>query len=135
MHIFSSLFENSSKNVNQKMPYEIRSIVDFDQQLEDAGDQLVVVNFFTNWSVPCMLLTCKFEELSKQYINVKFLRVNVDTQIEISVAQEIRTIPTFRFFMNKQRLDDDLGANLAGLVNSLKKHDLPKPKLTTCQIC
>ncbi|CAG8717546.1 18766_t:CDS:2 [Gigaspora margarita] len=56
------------------MPYEIRSIVDFDQQLEDAGDQL-----------------------------------------EISVAQEIRTIPTFRFFMNKQRLDDDLGANLAGI--------------------
>ncbi|RIB18379.1 thioredoxin [Gigaspora rosea] len=116
------------------MSYEIRNIVDFDQQLEDAGDQLVVVNFFTNWSVPCMLMSCKFEELSNQFINVKFLRVNVDTQIEISVAQEIRALPTFRLFMNKQRLDDDLGANLAGLIDSLKKHDLSKPKMTTCQI-
>ncbi|KAF0479758.1 thioredoxin domain-containing protein [Gigaspora margarita] len=105
------------------MPYAIQSMDDFDKQLEEAGDKLVVVDFWADWCGPCKMMAPKFEELSKEYTDVKFLKVNTDDQGKISEDQNITALPTFRFFKNKTKLADDVvGANLTLLTERIKQY-------------
>ncbi|CAG8501153.1 21330_t:CDS:2 [Gigaspora margarita] len=105
------------------MPYAIQSMDDFDKQLEEAGDKLVVVDFWADWCGPCKMMAPKFEELSKEYTDVKFLKVNTDDQGKLSERENISALPTFRFFKNKKSLADDVvGADLATLTAKIKQY-------------
>ncbi|CAG8542100.1 21185_t:CDS:2 [Gigaspora rosea] len=91
------------------MPYAIQSTDDFDKQLEEAGDKL--------------MMAPKFEELSKEHTDVKFLKVDTDAQGELSKNQNITALPTFRFFKNKSSFGQDVvGADLATLKERIKQY-------------
>ncbi|RIB19828.1 thioredoxin-like protein [Gigaspora rosea] len=105
------------------MPYAIQSTDDFDKQLEEAGDKLVVVDFWADWCGPCKMMAPKFEELSKEHTDVKFLKVDTDAQGELSKNQNITALPTFRFFKNKSSFGQDVvGADLATLKERIKQY-------------
>ena len=54
----------------------------------------------------------RFEQLSKQYPNVQFLKVNVDQHQDISGKYGVRAMPTFLFFKNGSKLDEVVGADI-----------------------
>ncbi|CAG8702201.1 23361_t:CDS:2 [Cetraspora pellucida] len=99
----------------------IKSLDEFNAQLEEAGDQLVVVDFWAEWCGPCKFIAPKFEEFSTKYTNVKFLKVNTDDQSEIAGQQSITSLPTFRFFKNCKRCDDVIGANATKLEEKIQE--------------
>lgn len=80
---------------------------------EEAGDKLVVVDFYTDWCGPCKLMyptLCKWnEELGPQ--GVVFVKLNCNASNK-TIGKElgIKVAPTFHVYRNGERLHEMTGA-------------------------
>ncbi|XP_076150073.1 thioredoxin-like [Alosa pseudoharengus] len=94
----------------------------FDQALADAGDKLVVVDFTATWCGPCQNIAPFFKTLSEQNTNVVFLKVDVDEAQDVAQSCDIKCMPTFHFYKNRERVEEFSGSNQAKLEELVKKH-------------
>ncbi len=93
----------------------------FDQTV--SAENLTLVDFWAEWCGPCKSMHPVFESLSKKYPNVKFARVNVDQNQNISAKFAVQSIPTFIMFKSGQILDRMMGAvGAPGIHMICKKH-------------
>ncbi len=79
------------------------------EQIVSAGIP-TLVDFWAEWCGPCKTMHPVFESLSKNYPNVKFARVNVDNNQNISMKFAVQSIPTFIMFKSGQVVDKMMGA-------------------------
>lgn len=54
----------------------------------------VLVDFWAEWCMPCKRLMPIMEAVSEKIQNIKFVKVNVDDNPDLSSKFNIRTIPT-----------------------------------------
>jgi thioredoxin 1 len=87
-----------------------------------ASSGLTIVDFFATWCAPCIQIAPKIENLSQQYPNVKFYKVDVDLSIDIAEQEGISAMPTFVFYKNGSRVDTVVGANLSEIKYKLQQH-------------
>ena len=113
--------------INQKPEPKIEpGIIDlndsnFDQIISTETPTLV--DFWAEWCGPCKSMHPIFESLEKQYPNVKFARVNVDQNQNISRKFAVQSIPTFIMFKSGQIIDKMMGAvGAPGIHMICKKH-------------
>ena len=78
----------------------IQSEADWATKVSDAGDKLVVVDFFATWCGPCVRAAPVFATLSQEMDEnkVEFWKVDVDQLSSISKKQAISCMPTFKFY-------------------------------------
>lgn len=76
---------------------------------------MVVVDFTANWCGPCKQIAPYYQELSQEFTNVVFLKVDVDDNPETTEKSDILSMPTFQFYRNKEKVDEFSGANLEKL--------------------
>ena len=87
------------------------------------AENLTLVDFWAEWCGPCKSMHPVFERLSKKYSNVKFARVNVDSNQNISMKYAVQSIPTFIMFKSGQIIDKMMGAvGAPGIDMICKKH-------------
>ena len=72
---------------------------DFEEKVVKA-DRPVLVDFYADWCGPCKLAEPVLDELSDEYKNVQFVKVNVDENQELSGKHGVLSIPT-TILMNK----------------------------------
>ncbi|MCB2293496.1 thioredoxin [Clostridium algoriphilum] len=73
-----------------------------------SSDIAVVVDFWAPWCGPCKMLAPVMEQLDKEYGHkIKFVKVDVDKNPEISSKYNISSIPTVMVF-NKEIVEDKL---------------------------
>ena len=53
-----------------------------------------LVDFFATWCGPCKMLSPVLEELSSEYSDVNFVKVDVDEENELAAKYGIMSIPT-----------------------------------------
>ncbi len=70
-------------------------------------NHLVVLDFSATWCGPCKVLTPQLESLSKKYLNVVFLKVDVDEFEDIASSHQVSAMPTIMFYKNGNLLKDD----------------------------
>ena len=58
------------------------------------SDKIVLIDFYADWCQPCRKLSPIIEEVAKEKDNVKFIKINVDENRELSNEYGIRSIPT-----------------------------------------
>jgi thioredoxin 1 len=113
--------------INQKAQPKIEpGIIDLnDSNFEQtiSAENPTLVDFWAEWCGPCKSMHPIFESLAKQYPNIKFARVNVDQNQNISRKFAVQSIPTFIMFKSGKIIDKMMGAVGAPGINMIcKKH-------------
>jgi thioredoxin 1 len=71
---------------------------------------IVLVDFFAEWCMPCLMMSPVIDELSEKFDNVKFGKVNVEDGSETARKFSISSIPTFIIFRDGEVADRITGA-------------------------
>jgi thioredoxin 1 len=56
----------------------------------------------TDWCLPCQRLKPIIEEISKDYPDINFFYVDVDSANELAVRHKISSVPTVKIFINSE---------------------------------
>ena len=69
-----------------------------------------LVDFFAHWCMPCVTMEPVINELSAKFEGkIKFAKVNVDENRELSEKFEVRSIPNFVLFKDGEVLERFMG--------------------------
>merc|ERR1711962_38732 len=92
---------------------------DYDEALKNPK---VVIDFTATWCGPCKRIGPVFESLVEQYPDIKFFKVDVDKNGEVSELEGISAMPTFKFYLNGKAQEFVLqGASDQKLKENLQK--------------
>lgn len=77
---------------------EIQSAQDLADSLRNAGDKLVVVDFFSPGCGGCRALHPKIAQFAEKNPDVLFLQVNYETHKSMCYSLHVHVLPFFRFY-------------------------------------
>jgi thioredoxin len=86
---------------------------------------LVVIDMSASWCGPCKQIAPAYDKLAKMYENmVTFVHVDVETPslMDEEDFQDVRGVPTFKFFKDGKKVDGFSGANIKKVQDLVEKH-------------
>ncbi|KAL0477152.1 Hsp40/DnaJ [Acrasis kona] len=105
---------------------------EFKKELSNAGDRLVVVDFFAVWCGPCKQVAPIYEKLAEKHKNTIFLKVDVDINKEVAQSERITQMPTFNLYKNGKKISSQSDiSQLEGLINKHGVAERPAEPLPT----
>lgn len=81
----------------------------------------VVIDFFLQECPPCKLLSPFIEQLSKEYSQITFLKVDCKVGSKIASQFEIGAVPVLVYIKNGIIVDKTAGGDQAGIISTIKK--------------
>jgi len=79
---------------------------EFDELIKTG---VTLVDFYADWCGPCKLLSPILEDISIDYPDIKFVKVNVDNDEELAMRYGIMSIPTIFIFKDNQLIGNMSG--------------------------
>ncbi len=80
----------------------------FESEVEQA-ESLVVIDLYADWCGPCKMLAPVIEELEREYPDVKFGKINVDNEPDLTALFKVQSIPYIALVKNNVFLDFSVG--------------------------
>ena len=93
-------------------------IINAEEFNETIKSGLTLVDFFAEWCGPCKMLGPVLEEVSKDYPDINFVKVNVDENMDLAGQFGIMSIPTVYIFKDGEVLTKMGGYRDAGGVKA-----------------
>ena len=103
------------------MVHTVSTQAEFDNII-DIHRSLVVVDAFASWCVPCKALAPKLDAMETKYINVLFIKIDVEEVSTFADEYEVTAMPTIIFIKNGKEVDRVVGANEAQIIKCIEKH-------------
>ena len=90
---------------------------EFDEIINNSH-KLVVVDFYAEWCMPCVMLAPIFEELaeSKSMKEVKFTKINIDDNEKLSRRYNVSNIPCLIIFKKGKEVGRIVGSQTADVI-------------------
>jgi thioredoxin 1 len=127
---------------DEKLAFNIKKLIDENYEeihhaefvdTEDKFNQIikekdiVFVDFTASWCPPCKMIKPIYEELAethKDKTTVKFVKIDVDENEEVSQTYSIRSMPTFKVFKAGKEVEEDGfgGASVDKLKTMVEKY-------------
>ncbi|MBI5148097.1 thioredoxin [Candidatus Pacearchaeota archaeon] len=103
---------------------EVQDINDSDFESIIKKNNLVVVDFYADWCMPCVMMSPIVDELAQTYAGkISFFKINVDDNKASSAKFRVMGIPTLLIFKNGQLVDRNVGASSFDILQErLKKY-------------
>jgi thioredoxin 1 len=78
------------------------------KELQAEGNKLLV-DFWAKWCGPCKTLIPRLEQMEGEYPDVKFIKIDVDDNMDTSLDMGIRSVPTVMIFNGDKLVDRSQG--------------------------
>merc|ERR1712130_14464 len=103
---------------------KINGDAEFKENCLQKSSQLIVIDWTADWCGPCRVIAPEFEKMSNEEdnINVKFVKVDVDSHMNLAQQYRVQALPTFTLFKNAQIIDQVIGADIAKLKSVVDLH-------------
>lgn len=84
-------------------------LIHYEKDFNSLIEKNAVVDFYANWCGPCKMFSPVFEEESKRYDDINFVKVNVDDYSDIAREYGVMTIPTVILFKDGKEIKRNIG--------------------------
>jgi len=101
---------------------EIRSMAEFNEQVECSTAKLVVVDFYATWCGPCKVVAPKVASFAREpvFADVAFYKVDVDAVPAVAQACTITAMPTFKLYRRGNVVSEIIGADPTALKKAIE---------------
>jgi len=82
---------------------------EFEETINNSK-KVAIVDFYAEWCMPCLIIAPVIEELASKFKEIKFAKVNVDENRQLSSKFNITSIPCLVVFKNGEEIDRITGA-------------------------
>lgn len=93
-------------------------------QVINNSDKPVVVNFFAEWHMPCLMFFPVIEDLAEHLKNIKFVKMNIDDNQEIVEKHSISTMPCLVVFKEGKEIQRIIGSQSVDILEARIKECL-----------
>ena len=101
----------------------VQEISDADFEKFIKENKRAVVDFWAPWCSPCRMIAPTIEELSKEYKDVAFAKMNVDENQKTPAQFGVMSIPNLVVFKDGKQVDSIVGAvPKSRIAETLEKH-------------
>lgn len=94
---------------------DVNSTQEFLDALSNAGEKLVVVEFFATWCGSCKALYPKLCQLADEHPDIEFLKVNFDENKAMCKSLNVKVLPFFHFYRGAEGRLDSFSCSLSKL--------------------
>ena len=74
-----------------------------------TSEGLVVVDFFATWCGPCKMLSPVLEQINEDRSDVKIVKVDIDSNMDLAKKYGIMSVPTVILFKDGKEVDKKIG--------------------------
>ncbi|KAI4352710.1 hypothetical protein L6164_006933 [Bauhinia variegata] len=92
---------------------DIHSTQEFLSALSEAGDRLVIVEFYGTWCASCRALFPKLCRTAEEHPEIIFLKVNFDENKPMCKSLNVRVLPYFHFYRGAEGQLEAFSCSLA----------------------
>lgn len=78
--------------------------------------KLVVVEFFAEWCMPCLMISPIIEDLALQMKEVKFVKINKEDNSELVSKYSVTSIPCLIVFKEGKEVERIIGTHSADVI-------------------
>ncbi|XP_010262166.1 PREDICTED: thioredoxin-like 2, chloroplastic [Nelumbo nucifera] len=100
------------KNAGPNM-IDIHSTQEFLSALSEAGDKLVIVEFYGSWCASCRALFPKLCKTAEEHPDILFLKVNFDENKPMCKSLNVKVLPYFHFYRGADGQLESFSCSLA----------------------
>ncbi|KAI3915194.1 hypothetical protein MKX01_035453 [Papaver californicum] len=105
---------------------DIHSTEEFLNALSQAGEKLVITEFYGTWCGSCRALFPKFCRIAQENKDIVFLKVDFDKNKQMCKSLNVKVLPFFHFYRGADGLLESFSCSLAKfqkLKDAIAKHN------------